>query len=564
MRNRQRYMSDFETTSVSNFNVEKRVRVWAWNIRNIDTLEIEEKGIEIQSFLTYIENKDIDIFFHNLKFDGQFIVYQVLKDGFVYKEKPKKEKEFSCLIDECGSWYSIDIVWKAYEKRTIHTRIYDSFKKIPLSVKGMAKSYELEEVKGEIDYDKFREIGYQPTPEEWEYISNDTLIVAKVLKLHFENGMNKMTIASDAYSLFREMHSEKKWRYLFPAISEEEHNFVKRSYKGGFVWVNPTFKKKILENVISFDVNSLYPDRMRNCLLPYNKGKYFKGKYKDDYIFPLYVQHFCCAFRVKKDHIPCIQIKNSLRWNDSEYLTSSDCEVVELTLTNVDMELFFQQYDVFNIHYIDGYKYKGRESTFEEYVDEIYKLKQESTGGKKQIAKLRLNSLYGKFGSAIERVNMIPYIDENDNLAFTRSDKKECQSKYIPIASFITAYARYKTITTAQKFMPDHFIYADTDSIHLVGISNETASTMIDVDSSRLGAWKYEGLAEKAIFLRQKTYLKMKEGKMHVTCCGMPDAVKKIVNFDNFITGAKFEGKLSQKRVKGGVLLNSGEFTIKT
>ena len=56
----------------------------------------------------------------------------------------------------------------------------------------------------------------------------------------------------------------------------------------------------------------------------------------------------------------------------------------------------------------------------------------------------------------------------------------------------------------------------------------------------------------------------MKEGKMHVTCCGMPDAVKKIVNFDNFITGAKFEGKLSQKRVKGGVLLNSGEFTIKT
>ena len=576
-----RFTADFETTSEENFKVEKCVRVWAWNIRSIDNFEIVGQGTNISSFLDFITNKDCEIFFHNLKFDGSFILYELFKRGFQYSKKIKDDHQFTCLIDESGSWYSIEICWKHYQKRNISCKIFDSFKKIPLSVKGMAKSYELEEAKGSIDYQKFREIGYEPTKDEWNYISNDTLIVAKVLKQHFDQGMEKMTIASDSYYYFKSLYNKKKFEYLFPTIDEDVHNYLKKSYKGGFVWVNPNFQGKIWKNVISFDVNSLYPDRMRNCLLPYGKPKFFKGEYQPKFTYPLYIQRIKCAFKIKKDHIPMIQIKHSMRWNESDYLESSENEIVELTLTSVDLKLFLNQYNVYHLEFIDGYMFRGRMTTFDEYIDHFYEIKQKESGGKKQIAKLFLNSLYGKFGSAIERINMIPYV-ENGEVKFTRSEKEKCQSKYIPMACFITSYAREKTILNAQKFMPNSFIYADTDSIHLKDVvDDETAkkiaqvkseelvqivpslSEKLNIHSSDLGAWKYEGLAERCVFLRQKTYLKEKQGKLNVTACGMPESVKEKVNFDNFKIDAEFGGKLRQQKVKGGTLLSETTFKIR-
>ena len=132
---------------------------------------------------------------------------------------------------------------------------------------------------------------------------------------------------------------------------------------------------------------------------------------------------------------------------------------------------------------------------------------------------------------------------------------------YTAMGIFITSWARYTTISTAQKCYPDRLIYCDTDSIHLTG--TEVPEAIMDiVDPNKLGYWKHESTFERARFIRQKTYVEQIDGKLDVKCAGMPDACKKNVTWDNFHVGFTSSGKLLPKRVLGGVVLVDTEFTI--
>ena len=47
---------------------------------------------------------------------------------------------------------------------------------------------------------------------------------------------------------------------------------------------------------------------------------------------------------IKDDHLPCIQIKGTGRFTETEYLKGSQGQDVELYLTSVDLKLFQDQY----------------------------------------------------------------------------------------------------------------------------------------------------------------------------------------------------------------------------
>jgi hypothetical protein len=53
------------------------------------------------------------------------------------------------------------------------------------------------------------------------------------------------------------------------------------------------------------------------------------------------------------------------------------------------------------------------------------------------------------------------------------------------------------------------------------------------------------------------------EEKWKITCAGMPVSCYEHVNIDNFDIDSSYEGKLQQKRVSGGIVLNNTTFTIK-
>lgn len=115
---------------------------------------------------------------------------------------------------------------------------------------------------------------------------------------------------------------------------------------------------------------------------------------------------------------------------------------------------------------------------------------------------------------------------------------------YLPIACFITAYARKKTIETSQaikeysinKYGKDMYIYSDTDSIKTTLPVNELEQ-FCEIDDYKLGAWKNEGIATKGKFIRQKCYLEEFERKMQITCAGLPQNCYNQVTWENFKEG---------------------------
>jgi len=260
-------------------------------------------------------------------------------------------------------------------------------------------------------------------------------------------------------------------------------------------------------------------------------------------------------------------------------LKSSNGDIVDLYLTNVDHELVLEHYELYNVEYVGGWKFRQRVGIFKDFIDKWMHIKVTSEGAIKILAKLMLNSLYGKFASNPDVTGKYPYLKENKACGFAVGDDDFKKPVYTPMGIFITSWSRYVMITTAQKCY-DRFLYCDTDSNHISG--TEIPEALKDnIDPNKLGYWKHEGTFKRAKFIRQKTYVeeyyvKKVDGelkscspseatdlKLSVVCAGMPDAVKEKVTFENFEVGFKGSGKLLPKHVKGGIVLVDTEFTMK-
>lgn len=297
---------------------------------------------------------------------GSFILNWCIENGyeFIKDKKESKTKTFSTLISDTGLFYQITIWFYKNKNYVRKVTFYDSLKIIPMSVKDISKAFNLEESKLEIDYNKPRpRENYELTKDEKEYIKNDVVIVAKALNTLFNENLTKMTQGSNALSDYKSMVDKDMFSYYFPALDKELDKDIRKSYKGGFTYLNPAYKEKEVGEGVVLDVNSLYPYVMHEKLLPYGEPVYYEGKYKEDKIYPLYIQMITCSFKLKENKIPTIQIKGSYFFKGNEYLTSSESyegNIVALTLTSVDLKLFLEQYDVTNLRYIAGYKFKRK------------------------------------------------------------------------------------------------------------------------------------------------------------------------------------------------------------
>lgn len=569
-----KYTADFETTT----DIDD-CRVWAYAWCNIEDVKDWSYGNTIDGFMEWLAAlEDSRVYFHNLKFDAEFI-YNWLYDNrweWVEDVKHSGNKTFSTLISDQGQHYSCKLRFN----RAHTVELLDSLKVVPLPIAKIPKAFgfEAEDVKLEIDYEAYREPGHELTQDEVAYIKEDVVIAARALKTLFDEGDTKITAGSNALSNYkRSIGGDKKFRKLFPVPDYDEE--VRRSYKGGFTYNNPKFTGYDVGEGISFDVNSLYPSVMRYELLPYGDPKRYYGKYEHDKMYPLYVQAVKIDCSLKPDHIPCIQVKESAyadRFSPTDYIEDTKGAIVRY-VTNVDLELIFEQYDVHDIEYMDGWKFKGSRHLFDGFIDECNETKvkaaEEGNEGMRFLAKLRMNSSYGKFGTNPECTGMKP-VKRDGRIWYEKLAPEYRDPIYIPAASFITAYARRKTITSAQSVY-ERFVYADTDSLYLVGTD---VPESLDVDPYRLGAWKLEHRFQHFKVHRPKTYVFVQDGELTIHCAGLPERCYDYtprpgeevpedcyteVTFDNFEIGAKYWGKLFNCHTDGGIVLYNKWFTIR-
>lgn len=505
----------------------------------------------------YTLKSNMTVYFHNLKFDGAFILDYLLNNGYklaVYidanasvvfkKKKNLQSREIITQISDRGLYYAI-IIKK--NKQIIEFR--DSLKLIPFSLKEIAKAFNTQHKKLDMNYIGKREPGMNISSEERAYIINDVLVLKEVLEIMFDKGHKKLTIGGCCMSEFKKsvkINSAYDFDERYPnlyhkKIAGEEitqAEFVRRSYRGGWCYLKPELAGKQVFNGETYDVNSLYPSVMHSesgNYYPVGVGYYSTGlppEWVINDITKVYFLKFTCQFFLKDGYLPFVQIKNNLLYQPTLNLTSSDIVVdgerrpntVTLYMTNFEFDLFKKHYHVYHFNVESSIWFYTDIGMFDDYINYYKSIKEESTGALRTLAKLFLNNLYGKFASSIVSSFKWPII-EDGKLKMINQEEYDKEPGYIPIGACVTAYARRFTITAAQKNF-NTFIYADTDSIHK--FTGKTAGIL--EHSTAFLHWKKECTWSRAIFTRQKTYIEETSPGVHdIKCAGMGEVCKKLI-----------------------------------
>lgn len=562
------YAADFETTSYKDYLEDKITRVYLWAIQDIES-DKAITGDTIEEFIAYLFTLEAEsvVFFHNLGFDGKFILDFLLKKGWKYGSDIF---QFECVISDKGEWFSIKL---HYPHQDIY--IKDSYKKFPgMSIQSLADTFNIPG-KTELDFDKRRDLSYKATEEEIVRCVRDVNILAHALLEASKQGMDSDTSSTDALNYFMrtlvpakfkkdKSQQRKAFRRLFPQnltgseLSDEIDKKMRYGYYGGLTFVNPPYQDKIIKDVSVYDRNSMYPAVMVNHRLPYGRVKQREPGPND-----LYVVRIETKFSLKPDHLPFIQDKHGL-YRESEVMTESK-DFKRFILPSPMYELFLENYDC-DPEILDMWVFNSKKGIFDAHINHFMDIKSKTNNpGEKMLAKYRLNGLYGKFGQAIERRNKVPYL-ENDVVKYETQDNNDARPlSYLPIAMFTTAWAKYDLIKAAEQF-GNRFVYCDTDSIHV--IHQDGDEKLLPLDNRKLGYWKHEGRFEIAKYIRPKLYihghyesaLKIVD---EIKAAGLPATARSEVSFDNLTFGCEYTGKLVNKTVPGGCVLIPTTYKIK-
>lgn len=206
--------ADFETTTNPD-----DCRVWAWAVCEVGNPDYFKYGNSIDDFVKYMEKSNNSTFyFHNLKFDAEFLFVWLFEHGFkhVTNRKDEATKTFSTLISDMGQFYSVKIIFEKKGKKTKYVKIYDSLKILPFKVEEIAKGFGLPINKLKLDYKTDREVGHILTTHEIAYIRNDVDIVARALKVLFDQNLPKITQGSNALHDYKQTVGGRNFDAWFP------------------------------------------------------------------------------------------------------------------------------------------------------------------------------------------------------------------------------------------------------------------------------------------------------------------------------------------------------------
>ena len=580
---KREYIFDFETYGEEFYKKHGYTKIYLWDACDIKTLK-HEHGNTMDSFLDFALHNGVSGYFHNLSFDIEFILYGLQSRGYesVAKESDLRPHTYYILKQGMAIYKlciceNVKKVGKKQRTRKTIITIKDSLKILNFKVSELQKAFDLDIGKtfDEDYYNKVREDEFNPTDEDVSGCEHDTEVVALALRKMRENGMDKLTLSASAFSNWKKFLNKSglNYNYLFPKLKYMDDCTMRKGYFGGFCYCNPSRINIAYDNVYCYDVNSEYPFMYYTRNLPYGNPIYYTGEYTEDSNYPLYIQRLLICCDLKKDCLPIIQKQKVGLGGIAEYLTSTEDLVVELTLTSVDLKLVKQNYNITYIKYIDGYKFRQSNTFFKEFTEYYMEMKmragQEKNAVLRQIAKLNLNSLYGKFAMGLVAELYRVTEDEEEILHISKVGEEMADGIYLPLSMFITSYAREYLINSIQSNI-DNFLYCDTDSMYLTAPAKDIN---IDIDNlGTLGEWKLEHIVDNFKMLQPKRYtytLKDKE-TAEVKCAGMSKDLQKKMSIrfrEEEILSAFNIGyhdiQLKKRKVKGGCVLFKTDFILK-
>lgn len=338
----------------------------------------------------------------------------------------------------------------------------------------------------------------------WKYLQEDTVGLSLAVRDFWQMvvdvagnfGDLPMTLPALSMKLWRKTLTEP----LMVSWNDDLKALERRAYSGGRT---DCFQTGVVPQIRVYDLNSQYPAVMRNSLFPVSYRGFWTRRYKARHgIYEIrYVQHNREMFAVLRD-----EESGEFRYEGSGVYTYPEIERMLLCGGEI-------------LECKQGYCYTRLANPFRTFIDLWYgvKLAAERDGNKplRYVAKILMNSLYGKFGQRPEQwcLRTLSREQRSQMLSEGRTFKEvgdyylvleDSASEYTfcGLASYVTAYARLMLLDYMDAAQENGgLVHAvDTDSVHVSGVEIET--------SDDLGKMKLEYVGEGAYVARKLYALK--------------------------------------------------------
>lgn len=579
---------DIETTRIE--EIEQSIMyIWQFAVMDLDTQEIQAcYGRTWNEFIIFMNDINDDfytllIFVHNLSYEFQFFrhIIEIKKDK-VFSLKPRK-------ILRCESK---------------HLRFQCSYLQTNKSLDKFTKDMNVKHQKlsgVKFDYSKIRYPWTKLDLYEIGYIIYDVvgLLEAMYIRITSENdSLYSLPLTSTGYVRRRAKQAMRKYNYkqLHTMMCNEKiYTLLRNEFRGGDTHANRYHVNKILENVVSFDRASSYPDVMLNYQFPMSP---FVPRLIDD-IDELETlckkRNYCFLAEFEITNLQqrdiyygapylsedkAIEISNPVIDN-GRVLSCDKCTYV---FNDIDWLIVKSEYKgQVTIKNVYTAKYNYLPDSLRELVVALFRDKTILKNVKgKELDYIKnkelINSLYGMCAQNPVKPEIL-YIDEIEksfdvekNINIKEKLENYNKKAFLLYAwgCWVTAWARLK-LKEMINIVGDDFVYCDTDSVKFIvsekyykivkeinnyndnlkalSISNNGMAIDSKGKTHYLGVYEYEETYKRFKTLGAKKYVyENSENELHITIAGVPKktGAKELKHIENFKTGFIFShtGKL--------------------
>lgn len=303
------------------------------------------------------------------------------------------------------------------------------------------------------------------------------------------------TIGSTAMTVFRTGFLKTP---IATPNGKAEKEFLREGYRGGRVEV---FQYGHFDNMVVYDINSLYPSAMISSEMPISDRMIDTSVYREK-MLGIYELDFQ---QTRTDLPPLFLVDGDGTYEGrGVYFTPEIQQFLRLGLGKIKFRT--------------GYAFVDSGKPFDDYVAALYKWRlTDRKGPVGLLCKYLLNSLYGKFGQKSVRESLEIYDNSEDQIAAWKKHREKGKKinpvsddlsivaieescdvafEHVGIAGMITSQARSMLYTYVMEAGAKNVTYVDTDSIHCIGpcldkfVSESLGSLKIEANGQGVYAGK--------------------------------------------------------------------------
>lgn len=613
------YVADFETitSETKYYKKHKRTGIVYGYIQSIGNEKHFTDFNDIGDMLKWLMDKKINTvtYFHNLSFDGVFILDWLGMNNYTCVDEIDNESQFKVFRTSGSKIYKILVSYKHRNKIKYMTflcsKLILSCSVEALGINSNMNKFIGDQKEDSTFYDREPEetvqLFYAKNKEYCEYCKRDVKIVIAAL-LDFLNAvtnflieigeednidyvLESFTISSMGLKIQQLMLKQNGLETEDIQMRNlEDRMYMDKFTNGGLTVNNLKYSNIELKDIKGYviDLKSAYPAVMFKEL-PYGDMYLSKPNQPHCEFQEIYYE----SIWPKNHTIPLLKNWNAKPGSSNYFLSAKNYTTYLLKEEAEELEKLYN-FTGKRIIKCVYFKTKPYLSKFIEkmfYYKEYYKKQNEL--GKSHTFKIFLNSAYGIHAKRFDFNLVLPFMGtdtyENNGIEYkinlSNDLNKPTRHTYIPnnnlyaykpifkenmdlevitshkaIANYITAKTRIKLLKGIIHFGPDNFVYCDTDSLFLI---NHNKDYIKQYCGNKLGDWEIEGednesTFDEGYFIRSKLYQIVKKGKIVKT--GSAGFTKGKVKIPQLLLENKVEivnATLYPLRVPGGIILIS-------